>query len=127
MADERTDGDRVPGAPGLTPELTPELTHRPAGRVVLIDGRYRLLLLKTAEWSDPSQHFWLTPGGGLQEGEDFLEAARRELWEEVGLRGVTFGPCVWDRRHVWPWRVRMIASWERYFLVRVAGTVEVEP
>ncbi|MCP2014252.1 8-oxo-dGTP diphosphatase [Deinococcus sp. HSC-46F16] len=28
---------------------------------------------------------WGTPGGGLDPGEGFLEAARRELWEETGL------------------------------------------
>lgn len=110
------------------PDADPRpLTPRPAGRIVLIDGRDRVLLLKTAELSDRSKHFWLTPGGGLEEGEDFLAAARRELWEEVGLEGVEFGPCVWDRRHVWPWGERMIASWERFFLVRVEGEVEFRP
>jgi 8-oxo-dGTP pyrophosphatase MutT (NUDIX family) len=29
---------------------------------------------------------WRPPGGGVKEGEDFVEAVRREAWEETGLR-----------------------------------------
>jgi 8-oxo-dGTP pyrophosphatase MutT (NUDIX family) len=29
---------------------------------------------------------WRPPGGGVKEGEDFVEAVQREAWEETGLR-----------------------------------------
>jgi 8-oxo-dGTP pyrophosphatase MutT (NUDIX family) len=29
---------------------------------------------------------WRPPGGGVKPGEDFVEAVRREAWEETGLR-----------------------------------------
>lgn len=33
---------------------------------------------------------WQMPQGGIDEGEDVVEAARRELWEETGIRTVSF-------------------------------------
>jgi putative (di)nucleoside polyphosphate hydrolase len=41
------------------------------------------------ELIDPSLA-WQMPQGGIDEGEDIVEAARRELWEETGVRTVSF-------------------------------------
>lgn len=30
--------------------------------------------------------YWYLPGGGVEKGESFAAAARREVWEETGLR-----------------------------------------
>jgi 8-oxo-dGTP pyrophosphatase MutT (NUDIX family) len=58
--------------------------QRTTGRVVLLDGQDRVLLLHAAE---PDGHaYWFTPGGGLRPGEDLVDAALRELAEETGLR-----------------------------------------
>lgn len=38
---------------------------------------------------DGSAQLWQMPQGGIDEGEDPLEAARRELYEETGMRSVS--------------------------------------
>jgi 8-oxo-dGTP diphosphatase len=96
---------------------------RPAARVLLCDTEGRILLFR-AQFS--GRQFWITPGGGLNPGETFMEAAARELWEETGL---TLGDmelcCVWTRSHVFEFRERLIEQQERYFLLRVDQAPEI--
>ena len=87
---------------------------RPTARVVLIDSRDRLLLFK---WL-PS-NVWITPGGGVEPGETYEQAALRELQEETGLNGVELGPWVWSRRRTFTWEKRQYEAQERFFLLRV--------
>ncbi|MEE8558430.1 MAG: NUDIX domain-containing protein [Myxococcota bacterium] len=103
----------------------PEPVHRPSGRALLVDERDRVLLFRV-EPPDRDIELWITPGGGLDRGESSREAARRELWEETGLRAAQLGPWVWKREHLFTWGEATVASTERYFLVRV-GRVEVRP
>ena len=56
---------------------------RPAARILLVDGRRRVLLFRFTPADRPP--FWVTPGGAVDPGEDYAQAARRELAEEVGL------------------------------------------
>ncbi len=34
-------------------------------------------------------HLWQMPQGGIDKGEDAFEAAKRELWEETGIKSVS--------------------------------------
>ena len=60
--------------------------HRPTSRVLLVNPANEVLMFKTH--FDPEVELpprWLTPGGGIDEGETELETAVRELYEETGM------------------------------------------
>jgi 8-oxo-dGTP diphosphatase len=58
-------------------------TLRPAARIVLRRRDGRVLMFRFA--TDDRAPFWCTPGGAVDPGETYVEAARRELLEETGL------------------------------------------
>jgi 8-oxo-dGTP pyrophosphatase MutT (NUDIX family) len=62
--------------------------RRRTARILLADDQDRLLLFRwIARAGTPEEHaVWLTPGGGVDEGETIPQAAVRELFEETGLR-----------------------------------------
>ena len=97
---------------------------RLAARVLLLNPDNRLLLT-SCRAPETGKTFWITPGGGLDPGETHEQAAIRELYEETGLQGVTLGPEVWQRRHVFPWLGRLYDQRERFFLCRIDHTPEV--
>ena len=96
----------MPGAPQGHP------IPRPTARVVLIDSRDRVLLFR---WLPPK--VWITPGGGVEPGETYEQAALRELQEETGLTGVELGPWVWSRRRTFNWENQQYEAQERFFVV----------
>ena len=72
------------------------LRIREAARAVVLDEADRILLVR---FEFPAGTRWALPGGGLEPGETYEQALRRELTEEVGLTDVDIGPAVWTRLH----------------------------
>lgn len=92
---------------------------RSGARVLLLDARDRALLFCIKDPLTDVAPFWTMPGGSIEAGETPEQAAVRELDEEVGLREVGLGPCIWRIRDTWSWRDRWYRSDQRVFLARV--------
>ena len=60
-----------------------ERKPRPASRILLTDPAGRVLLVRFTP--DDRPPFGCTPGGALDPGDSYEQAARRELREETGL------------------------------------------
>lgn len=70
----------------IHPDGREHVKHRETARIVVHDSESRFLLLLTH--FDPGVGLpprWITPGGGIDEGETVLDAAVRELREETGV------------------------------------------
>src|SRR4030095_14830618 len=83
----------------------------PVGRVLLFRFVHKTGALA-------GQDYWATPGGAVEDGETFEQAASRELEEESGIGRDEVGPQVGRREFVLqlPDGERVMAD-ERFFLV----------
>jgi ADP-ribose pyrophosphatase YjhB (NUDIX family) len=94
------------------------LRLRQAGRVIVLDPQDRVLLFRYDD-APPNGRHWSTPGGGLDEGEDYRAGARRELAEETGWTDVPLGPEVLEQTLVMGYGDEIVRQHERLFLARV--------
>lgn len=91
--DSRRDSLRVNGRPSLTVDTV---------IFSILENRLKVLLVRRR--NPPFQGFWAIPGGFVEADESLEEAARRELFEETGVRQVyleqlyTFGDPLRDPR-----------------------------
>ncbi|QXC62554.1 NUDIX domain-containing protein [Aquihabitans sp. G128] len=70
---------------------------RRGSRALVVDTEDRLLLVLIRL---PHADVWVTPGGGIEDGETAMEALHRELLEEIGLELAEDPPLVWRRTAV---------------------------
>jgi 8-oxo-dGTP pyrophosphatase MutT (NUDIX family) len=100
-----------------------KLRRRPSSRLLVLDPDDRVLLFRFVHNKGPlaGQTYWATPGGGVEEGESFADAARRELFEETGIRVDAVGQHVAEREFVLQLLDgEYVTAEERFFVVRVA-------
>ena len=94
---------------------------RLAGRVIAVDPAGRVLLFGYDDPPPKGKH-WATPGGGLEDGEDFYAAACRELVEETGWDDVPVAPgeVHAENQPQWSRRRGLVRQYDHYFLAQVA-------
>ena len=69
------------------------LPYRPCVGIMLLNPEGRAFVGRRSEGANAPEgegKWWQMPQGGLDEGEELEEAARRELFEETGVRRISF-------------------------------------
>jgi 8-oxo-dGTP pyrophosphatase MutT (NUDIX family) len=106
----------------VTPQPSEDgLPVRQAGRVITVDPGRRVLLFRYDD-PPPKGNHWSTPGGGLEQGEDFYSAARRELLEETGWPDVPVSPekvLVANQVQYSGYFHGLVRQYDHYFIGRV--------
>ncbi|MDR3615419.1 MAG: NUDIX domain-containing protein [Candidatus Obscuribacterales bacterium] len=102
------------------------MRERPSSRLIVLDGQNRVLLFKFVFKNSALavEEFWATPGGALDAGETFEDAAKRELFEETGIKIDGVEQYIAERQFVLPLPDgEKVQAVERFFVVRLGSPV----
>ena len=103
-----------------------ELPLRKGVGIILLNDENKVFVAKRI---DNPKNFWLMPQGGIDEGENYYEAAIRELKEETSVVSVKFIQEI-DKKltYILPdhligiiWRGRYKGQIQKWFVMRFVG------
>ena len=103
-----------------------ELPLRTGVGIILLNDDNKVFVARRI---DNAKNFWQMPQGGVDEGEDFLQAAYRELEEETSIKNVKLikeldGTITYelpDRLLGIIWKGRYRGQKQKWFLMRFTG------
>ena len=103
-----------------------ELPLRSGVGIILLNKANKVFVAKRI---DNPKNFWQMPQGGVDEGEDFLKAAYRELYEETSIKNVELikeldGTTTYelpDRLLGIIWKGKYRGQKQKWFLMRFTG------
>jgi putative (di)nucleoside polyphosphate hydrolase len=106
-----------------------ELPLRSGVGIILLNDNNKVFVAKRI---DNPKNFWQMPQGGVDEGEDFLKAAYRELEEETSIKNVELikeleGTITYelpDRLLGIIWKGKYRGQKQKWFLMRFIGQEE---
>jgi 8-oxo-dGTP pyrophosphatase MutT (NUDIX family) len=99
---------------------------RHCARAVVVNEQCEVLLLLYEDDHpvDPARpqlrRYWVTPGGGVKEGETHESAVTRELEEETGIHNPQIARWIWTRTRELLNKGEVKIYVERYYLINVA-------
>ena len=104
-----------------------ELPLRSGVGIVVLNKNDKVFVAKRI---DNPKNFWQMPQGGVDDGEDFLKAAYRELYEETSIKNVELikeldGTITYelpDRLLGIIWKGKYKGQKQKWFLMRFLGT-----
>jgi len=94
------------------------MSAREAVRAVFVDGEGAVFLMRVVE-PQSKQGWWITPGGGIEDGETSAATLRRETAEELGIDLAQIGAprAIWHRNVAFKWGGQEFTQHETFYLV----------
>ncbi|MBO5177505.1 MAG: NUDIX domain-containing protein [Lachnospiraceae bacterium] len=92
---------------------------RKSARAIVINSKNQMFLFQYMfDYLEDSKAIWITPGGSLEEGESFVDALKREVYEELGVQLTKECPEVYYRNPIYTLKNgEKVQSVEKFFLV----------